>query len=241
MDKAFDFDFDLWRTRFLDELRKDHYARASWERLLKAGCEPDLLAYLLALSCDFDNAPGYTAWCWLRRDGLQRARQSLKLASRLDSDRDSLLAHWNMNVGQDELWSSTVAALQPAINQRRDALLAALAATTSELRAEAKQSSRELSKRSLNPSFFVASLVSAIKEATGRQHFREIAELIGIAYLAHGRECTDAGEEAIRKVVQRFRRKSAHLTEDEREHSRLIAIVLMLAAAYVFRETQSAQ
>lgn len=174
-----------WHPRFLACLEQDPGANAAWNSLTMAGIDAATLTGLLCLACESPSNPAWKLIEVFRRESLAEARNAVRLADRLEADREALLA-----LGMD--WP--------------DGLIDGLKAAVEHIRTEVKETKALLAPRTLNPKMLQAWLITSIQEETGSPHYREVARLLDCAYLAHGEEPNDAGEEALRKAHSRFMR-----------------------------------
>jgi hypothetical protein len=85
-----EFDFKEWTSQFRNIVDADAHASRSWRTLTEAGVDPTQLSGLLAFACDFSGNPASMLIEQLRADVLQEARNVLKLAARLETDREAL-------------------------------------------------------------------------------------------------------------------------------------------------------
>ena len=176
-----------WQPRFLACIEQAPGAKAAWNSLTAAGVDAGVLSGLLRLACNSAGNPARKLIEGFRRESLTEARNTLRLADRLEADREALLA-----LGKD--WP--------------DGLIDGLAEAFERIRAEVKEAQTLLAPRTLNTKTIQAWLITSIQEATGSPHYREVARLLDCAYLAHGEEPKDAGEEALRKSHSRFMREN---------------------------------
>lgn len=174
-----------WQPRFLAYVEQDPGAKAAWNSLTTAGVEATMLSGLLRLACNSAGNPAQQLIEEFRRESLAELRNALRLADRLSVDREALLEH-----GRD--WPK--------------GLIDGLAEAVERIRTEVKETRALLAPRTLNPKMLQAWLITSIQEATGSPHYREVARLLDCAYLAHGEEPKDAGEDALRKAHSRFMR-----------------------------------
>jgi hypothetical protein len=182
-----DFDFLAWGKKCEKLIKKDVRASRSWKYFERVEMH-ESLPVLLCLSCDFANSPGYGALEWLRTEGLKIGREKAKLAKRLDED---LKALQKLDIGDG--YKNLLQDLEKLI---------------SELSSSAKELREALSLRSLKPSLFLAWLISDVEEKTGKPNYRDIANVLEMAYLAHGQEAPEIGEDAIRKGYKRFQKEN---------------------------------
>ena len=139
-------DFDAWKTRFDMRLREDRHAARSRKRLSDAELDMDVASYFLWLACDFDGSPGYeftSSWGSILKE---QARKTKRLAKRLSDDLKEI---------EVVCGSGTQSELQAKLKELID-----------ELRADEKKLRSSSSKRSFNPSFFLAALIRSVREKT---------------------------------------------------------------------------
>jgi hypothetical protein len=218
-----DFDYARWQNEFKRAVR-DFPRGRSWDRLLKAGCDSQGLMLGLALSCDFKGAPGYEILHELRFRVLQSAKRALRMVRRLELDRKEVV---------ELLGAETPAGLE-------DGLKAAIA----QLREDVNAIRVVTSPRYLRPALALMLLVAYIEEKTGTPHYLDVSRLLEAAYAAFGNESQDSiGEEALRKAVERFRRRNPSLVGPNRKFQvtgllvrlGIDAIVLTFAAQLISR------
>jgi hypothetical protein len=178
---------DEWQARFLVRLEQDPSANAAWKSLTVAGVDAAMLSGLLSLTCDVSDNPALKLIESFRRESLAEARSAVRLADRMEADREELLA-WGKG------WP--------------DGLIDGLATAVERIRTEVKEMREIVTPRILNSKTLMAWLITSIQETTGSPHYREIARLRDCAYLAYGGEPKEAGEEALRKAHSRFMRNN---------------------------------
>jgi hypothetical protein len=185
--KAGENEIDLknWSVRFREFVDNDTHARNCRDTLKTLGIDPEEVSGLLALCCQFEGNPAVTFIEKLRVQALRESRNALKLAARLEADRDMLKAH---------------STLLP------DSFLTSMQQVENRLRADASEVQTLFSKHKLNTSLFLSWLFSSIEQKTGSPHYREISFLLECAYLAYGEDGPFVGEEALRKMHRRFMR-----------------------------------
>jgi hypothetical protein len=178
-----EFDFKEWTSQFRNLVDADAHASRSWRTLTKAGVDPKQLSGLLAFACDFSGNPASKLIEQLRTDVLQEARNVLKLAVRLETDRESLVSF---------------------DSDLPEGLLEKMAEAANRLRASAKEARRLISKHKMNTTFFLAWLITSIQETVGSPRYREVSLLLECAYSAYGQEIPLIGEDSLRKTHVRF-------------------------------------
>src|ERR1700677_3485892 len=89
-DKGDEFSFEDWTSRFRGFVDTDRHSSRSWKSLIEAGVDPYELSALLAFGCEFSGNPASELIEDFRSNALKQARDSLKLATRLDADREAL-------------------------------------------------------------------------------------------------------------------------------------------------------
>jgi hypothetical protein len=195
----------------------DAYASRSWRDLLSDGANAEELTILFALSCDLPENPAAEFMEQLRLEGIREAQKALKLAKRLDEDRE-LLSDFRSSLPNE--------------------VLEQMQETGSMLRNSANEAREWISRHNLNTTFFLAWLVSSLKEKVGSPRYREVATLMKYAYAAYGRDDFDIGEEALRKTYSRFMkdRPLAKVLTPEGKRN----IVLVAAIVALFRLVRSA-
>lgn len=177
-----------WRTSFDEFVQSDIRASRSWSELIGVGIDADSLAGLLALSCDFKGSPGYKLLDPLLKPDAREIRTMRGLADQLDATSNALLGILADKADRD--------------------LVAKLNATAASLRSSIADAETLFPKRTLNPGFFLAWLISELEEKSKKPHYRHVANLLAPAYLAHGQPHPDIGEEALRKTYGRFRKSN---------------------------------
>lgn len=194
---AADFDYARWQNEFNRAVRDFPRAR-SWDRLLKVGCDADGLMWGLALSCDFKGAPGYEILHELRFRVLQSAKRALRMVRRLELDRKEVV---------ELLGAETPAGLEQGLK-----------GAIAQLQEDANAIRLVTSPRYLRPALALMLLVAYIEEKTGSPHYRDVSRLLEAAYAAFGDESMDSiGEEALRKAVERFKRRNPSLVGPNRK------------------------
>ena len=148
----------------------------------------------LALACDFEGGPAYSILEEIRTSARQRASQLRRAAGRLERDRKEL---------GELLGSKTPANLE-------DGLKTAI----SQLHEEAKALRAGASRRYLNPAVALSLVVGYVEQKTGAPHYRDVSLLLESAYGTFGVEARGIiGEEAIRKALDRFKRRNPSLLD----------------------------
>ncbi len=177
-------DSDAWKLRFREVLRSDHHADKSWQRLASAGLDMEDVSNLLWLACDFEGSPGYHFLSHLSDELKDQAKQSRRLAKRLEEDSKAIRAVCGDSAQRD--------------------LLAKLETLISELRSSEREIREGFSKRNLNPTIYRVFLIRDVRQKTKRAFFKELSFLLDAAHKAHGQESPALGAEAIRKFYQRY-------------------------------------
>jgi hypothetical protein len=180
-----------------------------------------MLSGLLRFACNSAGNPARKLIEGFRRESLAELRSALRLADRLEADREALLEH-----GRE--WP--------------EGLIDGLAEAVERIRTEVKETKVLLAPRTLNPKMLQAWLITSIQEATGSPHYREVARLLDCAYLAHGEEPKDAGEDALRKAHSRFMRDNPlrGLVSPEGKRNVQWALLGLLMVQWVSNHLESA-
>lgn len=130
-------------------------------------------------------------------------------------------------VGDEEQASSEIDTMRPRDSVDESEGETVLDQIFSNLRRFEKENRKLASKHVNGPTFFLALGLTLIKKNTGKAYYRQYADLINVANAAFGNEAPPIGEEAVRKVFQRFIKR----------HPDFLAIdsysVMLIAALYV--------
>jgi hypothetical protein len=207
------FNDEHWRASFNGLLKRDIQASRSWSELIGVGIDADTLAGLLALCCDFKGSPGYELLGPLLKPDAREIRAMLGLADQLNATSNALLGILGDKADRD--------------------LVAKLNATAASLRSSIADAETLFSKRTLNPGFFLAWLISDLEEKSRKPHYRHVANLLAPAYMAHGQPHPDIGEEAIRKMYGRFRKSNPlarFITPEGKRALPWVALVVVVLA-----------
>jgi hypothetical protein len=137
------FDLKEWTSRFRGLVDADAHASRSWRFLTEAGVDSEQLCGLLALACDFSGNPASKLIENLRSDLLREARNALKLAARLEADREALRGY-----GSD----------------LPEGLIEILAEAVSRIRVCVTDARKLFSKHKMNTTFFLALLIASVQE-----------------------------------------------------------------------------
>jgi hypothetical protein len=148
---------------------------------------------LLCFACDFKGAPGYDMLAEARRKGIQKARNAIRLANRLEVDRTDLA----------ELLNGKAAA----------ELSEHLSKAATELRTLAKSVRRETSRKHNRPSEFLVYLAIYVEKTTGKPRYGDLSTLVDLAYATFDMDPKGGSTsvDAIRKLVERFKTKNPDL------------------------------
>jgi hypothetical protein len=202
-----------WRTSFNEFVQNDIQASRSWNELIGVGIDADTLAGLLALCCDFEGSPGYELLDPLLKPDAREIRTMRSLADQLNATSNALLGILADKADRD--------------------LVAKLNATAASLQSSIADAETLFPKRTLNPGFFLAWLISELEEKSKKPHYRHVANLLAPAYMAHGQPHPDIGEEALRKTYSRFRKSNPLAQfirpEGKRTLQWMVLVVVVLA------------
>jgi hypothetical protein len=209
-----EFDLNEWAARFRGVVNSDGHAARSWEALRNAGVDPDQICNLFAFACDVDNSPVFRLIEELRSHSLREVKSALRLAARLDSDREVL------NSYRSDLPEGLPEKIEEGANRLRDSAL--------EVR-------KMFSRHKMNTTFFLAWLINFIQERTGTPHYKDVSILLECAHVAYGREMPIIGEEAVRKAYTRFMQDSPFrgLLTPESKKNFLIAAAIFVAIQFL--------
>lgn len=176
-----------WNARFQQLVAQNEHACRSWKALTEVGINPLTLSGLLAASCECrDNPVSELIETW-RSGALAEAEKAMRLARRIEEDRDGL-----MEIG---------ATLPDAFSEQ-------LTGVSSDLRASAMEIRSLFSKHKANTNFFLAWLVSSVHQQTGSPRYKEVSILLDYAYVAYGEDMPLKGEEALRKTYSRYMKEN---------------------------------
>jgi hypothetical protein len=181
------FEFNRWTSQFEKVVDSDLRATSCRRSLVEADIDPRQLSFLLAHSCKFEGNPASQFFNQWRTQAKDEIRRALRLADRLDEDREALLGFRS---------------------KQSEPVLAMMEESARSLRQSAHES-RDLCKKTvLNSDLVLIWLIHEVQETTGRPHYKELSILLDCAYSAYGEEMPMLSEETLRKAYQRFQRDS---------------------------------
>lgn len=212
-----EFDFLAWKPVFEEHVRKSPRAKAGWERLVKKGCNPDVLARELAYACDCEGSPGSAQFVGEDDRGeceriLKRAEQGMRRLEEGSRDVEELLGE-----------------------AKRLALSKAVSEAVKEAKETAEFLKELMSRKGETPTLYLVGLTEHTRKYTGKPRYREICDLLAVAYSAFGEEdYVVPGEEALRKAVDRFKRDNPErVTDPEKRIPSLVWAAILVFIFYV--------
>jgi hypothetical protein len=229
VEQKLDFNLKGWKKEFMGLLQRERLALQSWNRLRDGGADIGSLTLLLYLCCDFKGSPGRKALAIFIGECRETARIAPQLAKRFESDKKAATEFYDETFFDEGSKASREA-------------LSKLDLVISDLRNCAVEARPFCSKRSWNPSFFLAWAITEINETLGRPCYREVANLLDVAYMAHGREARATGEDAVRKLYRRFLRMhpDAFFLDPEKRETYVFGFGITVLISHLMEQIKSA-
>jgi hypothetical protein len=180
------FAYEAWRKRFDQLLTEDQRAAQNMNRLVNLGLDKERFVLLLPLACDFDGSPGYEAFQVILDTAAEVAKKVERLSRLQKKFRKEAVEFLKSNEFKEML--NTLDAFGDYLES---------------IGAEMHQIG---SRRSQIPEMFLSWVITDVKAKTGKPHYREVCDLLEIAYSAYEQAVpeTGIGPDAMRKQVKRF-------------------------------------
>jgi hypothetical protein len=114
-------------------------------------------------------------------------------------------------------------------------MIAAFDLANVKLRLLEKEMRQFASKRSANPSFFLALGITLIKKSAQQPHYRDYATLLNVAYQVFGHDELEVGEDAVRKTFRRFMKRNPEAFNLLDSKFTLLLLVVVFLGLSIFK------